>query len=72
MSTDTDEMAGQDLLLIAEALIHWAGPSNHDETPRQRRAWGLIAEIAAELGLSHDDLVEAIDPNWSGPNYSQA
>ena len=72
MSTDTpEEMATQDLLLIAETLVHWAGPPNHDETPRERRAWTLVAKIAAELGFEHSELIDEIDPAWSGPDENQ-
>lgn len=56
-------MATQDLLLVAKALILWAGQSSH-ETPCACRAWELVAEIAAELGFSPEELVTEIDPEW--------
>lgn len=68
MVDSPEEIAVQDLLLISEALVHWAGPP--DEVigePRKLRAWTVIDEIAAELGLSHGELVRQIDDDWNGP-----
>jgi hypothetical protein len=69
MAEEPEEMAVQDLLLISEALIQWAGPPYETEqSSRKRRAWTLVDEIAAELGMSHKELVREIDPEWSGPD----
>lgn len=68
MATSPEEIAVQDLLLISEALITWAGPpSEVTGKPRQLRAWTLVDEIAGELGLSYGELVTQIESDWSGP-----
>ena len=52
MAETPEEITTQDLLLIAEALVSWAGyPGDVDGTPRKRRAWTLVDEIAAEFEL---------------------
>ncbi|WP_158855608.1 hypothetical protein [Halorhabdus sp. CUG00001] len=56
----------QDWLLITEALVSWAGNPNDLETPRQRRAWTLAEEIAAEQGLAPGEALLQIDDDWSG------
>ena len=69
MAESPEEVAVQDLLLISEALVCWAGrPTEIYGNPRKQRAWTLVDEIAAELGLSHGELVRQIDPEWSGPD----
>jgi len=59
-------MHPQDRLLIAEALVQFAGPSG-DLAPRERRAWELAETIVAEEGLPMDGFVQQIDSDWSGP-----
>jgi len=59
-------MHPQDRLLIAEALVQFAGPPG-DLTPRERRAWELAEAIVAEERLSMDGFVQQIDSDWSGP-----
>ncbi|WP_181685815.1 hypothetical protein [Halorhabdus salina] len=56
----------QDWLLIVEALVSWAGNANDLDTPRQRRAWALAEEIAAEQGLAPGEALLQVDDDWSG------
>lgn len=58
-------MHPQDRLLIAEALVQFAG--GDDLAPRERRAWELAEAIVAEEGLPMDGFVQQIDSDWSGP-----
>lgn len=60
-------MHPQDRLLLAEALVAYAGTGEADETPRQRRAWDLAADLLAVEGLGFDALTAQVDAKWSGP-----
>ena len=59
-------MHSQDCLLVAEALITFAGDAR-DQTPRERRAWDLADALLDEAGIPHEALVTQIDEKWSGP-----
>ena len=56
-------MHPQDQLLIAEALIRFAGPPR-DLTSRKRRAWQPAEELIVEQGLPMDEFVYQIDEEW--------
>lgn len=58
-------MHPQDRLLVAEALVQFAGNPN-DLSPRERRAWQLAEEITADQILPMNELVRQIDPDWRG------
>ena len=60
-------MHPQDQLLVAEALVRFAGPPR-DLTSRKRRAWQLAEELVAEQGLPMDEFVYQIDEAWRGPD----
>ena len=60
-------MHPQDELLLAEALIAFAGDAR-DLSPRQHRAWELADQLLAEANISHEALVIQIDDEWSGPD----
>ena len=56
-------MHPQDRLLIAEALVRFAGdPRNLDA--REERAWELAEAIITKEGLSFDEFVFQIDDAW--------
>lgn len=57
----------QDWLLVAEALVFYAGDPREFETGREERAYELAELIAAEQGLEPHDLARQIDNEWSGP-----
>ena len=56
----------QDRLLIAEALIAFAGDAR-DQTPRERRARELADALLDEAGIPHGALVTQVDEGWLGP-----
>ena len=60
-------MHPQDCLLVAEALIAFAGDAR-SETSRERRAWELADALLEENGVEREALVTQIDEMWSGPN----
>lgn len=53
-TTENEYLA--DIALMIEALTEYAGPKI--ETPRDRRAWELIDELAAETGLPPAEVVQ--------------
>lgn len=55
----------QDWLLIAEALIEFAGPHYDGEEPgRHERAWFLVEAIADYHSMSLVEIVDQIDDEW--------
>ncbi|RJT08035.1 hypothetical protein D3261_01485 [Halococcus sp. IIIV-5B] len=56
----------QDRLLIAEALVAFAGDAR-TLSPRERRAWDLADGLLAETDVPHEALATQIDEEWSGP-----
>ena len=58
-------MHPQDCLIVAEALIAFAGDAR-SETPRERRAWELADTLLAEYGIEREALVTQIDEGWLG------
>lgn len=56
----------QDWLLIAEALVEWAGNPNEIESPREERAWELVDMIAIDQALPANELIDQIDDDWGG------
>lgn len=67
------DLATQDWLIVFEALVSWAGPPadaarGTTDTPRERRAWELVDTVAAEVGLSPEELPFQIDDDWTGPD----
>lgn len=56
----------QDWAIIAEALVQWAGNPNKLETPREERAYELVEEIAAEIGISPSTLIKQVDDELVG------
>ena len=63
-------MHPQDRLLIAEALVRFAGDPREPDT-REERAWELAEAITAEEGLSFDEFVFQIDDGWQIPVESE-
>jgi hypothetical protein len=63
-------MHPQDRLLIAEALVRFAGDPR-DLSAREERAWELAEAITAEEGLSFDEFVFQIDDTWQAPVESE-
>jgi hypothetical protein len=63
-------MHPQDRLLIAEALVRFAGDPR-DLDAREERAWELAEAITAEEGLSFGEFVFQIDDAWQGPVESE-
>jgi hypothetical protein len=51
----------EDELLVAKALINWAGPIPEIDTPRECRAWMLVDAIAADRGIEADKLAATLD-----------
>lgn len=51
----------EDWLLIAEALVDWAGEPYEILDDRQIRAYQLVEYIALDLGLSLDEMAEELD-----------
>jgi len=64
-----DNWHSQDWLLIAEALIQYAGPTV--ETPRQCRAWELAEEIAVREDLEFLEVPQQTQFTWAGPLHRQ-
>ena len=56
-------MHPQDRLLIAEALVRFAGDPR-DLDAREERAWELAEAIITEEGLSFGEFVFQIDDAW--------
>jgi len=61
------ELHPQDWLLVAEALIAWAGNPREIYDPREERAYELAEAIAAEEGLAPSEALQQVDDDWSGP-----
>ncbi|EMA48623.1 hypothetical protein [Halococcus salifodinae] len=59
-------MHPQDQLLVAEALVQFAGVPR-DLSSRERRAWQLAEAIIADIGVEMDEFVRQIDSEWGGP-----
>jgi len=57
-----DNWHSQDWLLIAEALIQYAGPAVDDA--RERRAWELAERIAAREGVALKQVPRQIGRDW--------
>lgn len=56
-------MHPQDRLLIAEALVYFAGDPR-DLDAREERAWELAEAIISEEGLVFAEFVFQIDDGW--------
>ena len=63
-------MHPQDRLLIAEALVRFAGDPR-DLDAREERAWELAEAITAEEELSFGEFLFQIDDAWQGPVESE-
>lgn len=62
-------MHPQDQLLVAEALVRFAGPPR-GLTARKGRAWQIAEEFIAEQELPMDEFVYQIDEEWRGPDLN--
>ena len=63
-------MHPQDRLIIAEALVRFAGDAR-DLDAREKRAWELAEAITAEEGLALTEFVFQIDDAWQAPVESE-
>jgi hypothetical protein len=63
-------MHPQDRLLVAEALVRFAGDSR-DLDAREERAWELAEAITADEGLALTEFVFQIDDDWQEPVASE-
>ena len=63
-------MHPQDRLIIAEALVRFAGDPR-DLDAREERAWELAEMITAEEGLTLTEFVFQIDDTWQAPVESE-
>ena len=61
-------MHPQDRLLIAEALVAFAGDARIAQN-RELRAWELAERLLADTGIPQEALVSQVDRNWSGPEF---
>lgn len=52
----------QDWIIVVEALAAWGGPPA-EASGRQARAWELIDGVAADQGLSPDELLRQLEGN---------
>lgn len=63
-------MHPQDRLLVAEALVRFAGDPR-DLDAREERAWELAEVITADEGLALSEFVFQIDDDWQEPVASE-
>ena len=63
-------MHPQDRLLVAEALVRFAGDPR-DLNAREERAWELAETITADEGLALTEFVFQIDDDWQEPVASE-
>ena len=63
-------MHPQDRLLVAEALVRFAGDPR-DLDAREERAWELAEAITADEGLALTEFVFQIDDDWQEPVTSE-
>ena len=67
MPTEDIEVGGEydggrilaDTALVIEALAAFAGHPGELKTPRQRRAWVLISDLADDLGMTPSEVFHA-------------
>ena len=63
-------MHPQDRLLVAEALVRFAGDPR-DLDAREERAWELAEAITADEGPAFTEFVFQIDDDWQEPVASE-
>lgn len=59
-----DDFHPQDSLLIAEALLNWAGQQSTQMTPRRERAWHLAEKLVTEQGLDMKSFYGQVDHDY--------
>lgn len=58
-----NEATFRDIALVVEALAAFAGPPGELETQRERRAWELISDLAADLDMTPSTLLQ-VEPHF--------